>query len=266
MNADRCISPHARDEPEGEGERERERREVQNPHAPEPGPAPAPTNTPAGVPDGRRTTQRPVEAVPRPNMPPIPGPSTVAVQPPPAPAPTINDPPRRPRPLVRTGAGVQRALPTDRRPPPPAVSPHFSTPGQTMVAPMRLSPTRAPTEPLSDGPQEPGSDWYFGHDGIDASFLSRAASELERSEALLSQSSQQSVTQASQPQQEVISVDDDDGNKENTLSGPGFMKRTLEQQVEIDGSVIDISAEIIEGPRTHRPIDDDDVISIGSDD
>ncbi|KAH9959581.1 hypothetical protein BC827DRAFT_491257 [Russula dissimulans] len=206
--------------------------------------------------------QRPVEAAARPHMPPIPGPSTRAVQPPP-PA-TINDPPRRPQPLVRTG--VQRALPTNRRPPPPATSPHFSTPGPTMVAPMRLSPTRAPTEPLSDEPQEPGSDWYFGHDGIDASFLSRAASELERSEALLSQSSQQSITRPSQPQQEVISIDDDDGDKENSLTGPGFMTRTLEQQVEVDGSMIDISAEIIEGPRTHRPIDNDDVISIGSDD
>jgi len=50
------------------------------------------------------------------------------------------------------------------------------------------------------------------------------------------------------------------------LTRPGFTKRTLERQVEIGGSVVDISAEIIEGPRTHRSIDNDDVISIGSDD
>lgn len=137
-----------------------------------------------------------------------------------------------------------------------------------MVTPMRLSPTRATTEPLADGPQEPGSDWYFGHDGIDASFLSRAVSELERSEALLSQpASQQSFPPPSQSRHEVIFVDEEDDNKENNLMGPAVVRRTLERQIDIGGSVIDISAEIIEPARTQRPIDDDDdVISIGSDD
>jgi len=134
-----------------------------------------------------------------------------------------------------------------------------------MVAPMRLSPTRAGTEPLADDPPEPGSDWYFGHDGINESFLSRAASELDRSEALLSQSSQQSFPPPSQPRHEVIVVGDYD-DKENTVA-PGVVRRTLERQIELNGSVIDLSSEIIEGPRIQRPIDDDDdVISIGSDD
>ena len=134
-----------------------------------------------------------------------------------------------------------------------------------MVAPLRLSPTRAPTEPLADEPSEPGSEYYFGHDGIDASFLSRAASELERSEAQLSQSSQQALSQLRRPQ-EVIFVDDGNDDKENNLTGPGVVRRTLQRQIQISGSVIDISAEITEGARTLRPIDDDDVISIGSND
>jgi len=133
-----------------------------------------------------------------------------------------------------------------------------------MVAPMRLSPTRAGTEPLADEPPEPGSDWYFGHDGIDASFFSRAASELDRTEALLSQSSQQSFPPPSEPRHEVIDVGDHD-DKENTIA-PGVVRRTIERQIELNGSVIDLSAEIIEGPRIQCPIDNDDVISIGSDD
>jgi hypothetical protein len=136
-----------------------------------------------------------------------------------------------------------------------------------MVAPMRLSPTRATTEPLADEPSEPGSDWYFGHDGIDASFISRAASELERTEAQLSQSSQPSLSQPSQPPREVIFVDDENDDKENILTGRGVVRRTLQRQVQICGSLIDLSAEIVEGPRVqHRPMDDDDVISIGSND
>jgi hypothetical protein len=126
---------------------------------------------------------------------------------------------------------------------------------------MRLSPTRAGTEPLADEPPEPGSDWYFAQDGIDASFLSRAASELDRTEALLSQSSQQSFPPPSQPRHEVIVVGDD-----NDTIGPIVVRRTLERQIELNGSLIDISAEIIEGPRIQRPVDNDDVISIGSDD
>jgi hypothetical protein len=132
---------------------------------------------------------------------------------------------------------------------------------------MRLSPTRAATEPLADEPQEPGSDWYFGHDGIDASFFSRAASELERSDARLSQSSQQSISPPNQPQREVIVVDEEDDDKENNaLITPGVMRRAL-GQLEIEGSMIDVSVEVIEeGARIQHPIDNDDVISIGSDD
>jgi hypothetical protein len=133
-----------------------------------------------------------------------------------------------------------------------------------MVTPMRLSPTRAGTEPLADELPEPGSDWYFGHDGIDASFLSRAASELDRTEALLSQSSQQSFPPPSQPRREATLVGDHD-DKENTTA-PRVVRRTLERQIELNGSVIDLSAEIIEGPRIQCPIDNDDVISIGSND
>jgi hypothetical protein len=135
-----------------------------------------------------------------------------------------------------------------------------------MVAPMRLSPTRAPTEPLPDEPSEPGSEWYFGHDGIDASFLSRAASELERSEAMLSQSSQQSIPPPNQLQREVIVVGEEDDDKENSSIGPRVVRRTLQRRIEIGGSVIDLSAEIVEEARMPRPVDNDDVISIGSDD
>jgi hypothetical protein len=130
---------------------------------------------------------------------------------------------------------------------------------------MRLSPTRAATEPLADEPPEPGSDWYFAHDDIDASFLSRAASELERSEALLSQSSQQSIPPPSQPQREVIVVDEDEDKENNASITPGVMRRAL-GQLEIEGSMIDVSVEVIEGARIQHPIDNDDVISIGSDD
>jgi hypothetical protein len=155
-----------------------------------------------------------------------------------------------------------------------SASPHFSTPGggATVVAPMRLSPTRGSTAPLSDDPPEPDSDWYFAHDGIDAAFLSHAASELERSEAMLSQSqsqsSQQSFPVLSQPLHEVIFVDDrDDKENASVRRERGIMRRTAQGRLEIDGSVIDLSAEIIEGPRIQPPrVDNDDVISIGSDD
>jgi hypothetical protein len=144
---------------------------------------------------------------------------------------------------------------------------------------MGLSPTRGSTAPLEDRPPaEPGSDWYFSHDGIDAAFLSRAASELERSEALLSSQSQSSQQQQPPPnqqqqqqQREVIFLDADDDDKENatlgTVGSGGVVRRTAQRQIRIDGSVIDLSAEIIEGPRIHPPrVDNDDVISIGSDD
>ena len=155
---------------------------------------PPPILAPAlAVPDARRAA-RPRVDVPaaRTNVPPIPGPSNDTVQP--HPSPTVTDKHRRPQPLARLPCRTPRPHPKpstcrDAR----ATSPHFSTPGATMVAPMSLSPTRAPTEPLADEPPEPGSDWYFGHDGIDASFLSHAASELERSEVLLPQSSQSST-------------------------------------------------------------------------
>lgn len=58
---------------------------------------------------------------------------------------------------------------------------------------------RAGTEPLADEHLGPGLEWYFGHDSINESFLSWAASELDWSEALLSQSLQQSFPLPCQP-------------------------------------------------------------------
>ena len=258
-NTDCCVSPNSQNEPEAEGGGNGRGARV-----PPPIPAPAPA-----VPDARQAA-RPRVDVPtaRPNVPPIPGPSNDTVQP--QPPPTINDEHRHPQPLARLSRRTPRPGPSDPSTSRDAraTSPHFSTPGATMVAPMRLSPTRAPTEPLADELPEPGSDWYFGHDGIDASFLSRAASELERSEALLSQSSQpsrqQSIPPPSQRQHEIIVVGEDDDDKENTSIAPRVMGRPLERQHGIGGSVIDLS-EIIEGARIQRP-ENDDVISIGSDD
>ncbi len=257
LNTDRLVSPDAHNEPEAEGEGEGHRVPV-----PPPVLAPAPV-----VPNAQRTAQPRVNVpATHPNVPPNPGPYNNIIQPPP---PTVNDEHRRPRPLAQLASRAPQpdlSVPSTSRGV-PATSPHFATPGATMVAPMRLSPTRAGTEPLADDPPEPGSDWYFGHDGIDASFLSRAASELDRSEALLSQSSQQSFPPPSQQRHEVISVGDDD-DKENAIA-PRVMRRTLERRFELDGSMIDLSAEIIEGPRIQRPqrpVDNDDVISIGSDD
>ena len=254
LNTDHSASPDAHNELEADGG---EGRGVQ---VPLPVPAPAPV-----VPDIQQTVQ-PRANVPatRPNVPPIPGPPNNTIQP--APPPTINDEHRRPRPLAQLARRAPQpnpSVPSSSRGA-STTSSHFATPGATMAAPMRLSPTRAGTEPLADEPQEPGSDWYFGHDGIDASFLSRAASELDRTEALLSQSSQQSFPPPSQPRHEVIVVGDHD-DKENTIA-PRVVRRTIERQIELNGSVIDLSAEIIEGPRIQRPVDNDDVISIGSND
>ncbi|KAH9068363.1 hypothetical protein EDB83DRAFT_2376063 [Lactarius deliciosus] len=133
--------------------------------------------------------------------------------------------------------------------PAPATSPHFRTQSPTLVAPVRLSPTRASTEPLADDPPEPGSDYYFKHDDIDAAFLSRAASELERSEATLAQSSQQSFPPPSQPRREVFFVDDDD-DKENTLVKP---RAARPRQIVSEASVIDLSAEIVNVGRIRPP-------------
>ena len=137
-----------------------------------------------------------------------------------------------------------------------------------MVAHMGLSPTRATTEPLADDPPEPGSDYYFRHDDIDAAFLSRAASELERSEATLAQSSQQSFPPPSQPRREIFFVDDDDDDKENTSVRPRVTRQTGARPIVSEESVIILSAENVHGARIHPPrVDnDDDVISIGSDD
>ena len=254
LNTDHFASPDAHNELEAEVEGEGRGVQV---------PLPVPTLAPVAS-DVQRTAQ-PRANVPatRTNVPPIPGPSNNIIQPPPPP--TVNGEHRHPRPLAQLARRAPQpdpSVPSSSRGA-SATSSHFATPGATMVAPMRLSPTRAGTEPLADEPPEQGSDWYFGHDGINASFLSRAASELDRSEALLSQSSQQSFPPPSQPRHEAIVVGDDD-DKENTIA-PRVVRRTLERQVELDGSMVDLSVEIIEGPRTQRPIDNDDVISIGSD-
>lgn len=233
LNTDHFSSPDAHNDIEAEGEGES--------YGVRP---PAPV-----VPDVQRTAQpRANVPVTRPNVLPVTGPSNNTTQPPP---PTLNGEQRRapqPHPSVPSSS---RGM--------PVTSSHFATPGPTMVAPMRLSPLRAGTEPLADDPVEPGSDWYFEHDGINESFFSRAASELDRSEALLSQSSQQSFPPPSQPRHEVIVVGDGD-DKENTIV-PTVVRRTLQRQFELNGSVIDLSAEIIE-----RTVDDDDVISIESND
>ena len=122
---------------------------------------------------------------------------------------------------------------------------------------------------MADDLPEPGSDWYFGPNRIDVSFLSRAASELERSEALLSQSlqpsTQQSIPPRNQRQHEIIVVGEEDDDKENTSIAPRVIGRPLERQYGIGGSVINLS-EVIEGARIQRPVENDDVISIGSDD
>jgi hypothetical protein len=257
LNADHSASPDAHNELEAEGQGEGRREQV-----------PPPVSAPAPIaPDVQRMAQ-PRANVPatRPNVPPIPSPSNNTIQPPPPPPPAVNNELRRPPPLAQLAHRAPKphpSVPSSSRGA-SVTSSHFATPGPTTVASMRLSPTRAGTEPLADEPSEPGSEWYFGHDSIDESFLTRAASELDRSEALLSQSSQRSFPPPSQPRREVIVVGDDD-DKENTTSS-GVVRRTLERHIALNGSVIDISAEIIEGPRIQRPVDNDDVISIGSED
>ena len=261
-DTDRRVSPDAQHDPEGEGEA----REVQVPPAPAPVPAvrSVPEPVPADMPGAGRAAPTHVNATARPDPPPVPGPSSGTVQLPPHSTDNTQHP--QPRPLARRSQQPGPSAPSTTSTIAPTTSPHFSTPGATMVASMGLSPTRATTEPLADEPSEPGSDWYFGHDGIDASFISRAASELERTEAQLSQSSQQALSQLHQPPNEVISVDDENDDKENTSTGPGVVRRTLQRQVQVCGSVIDLSAEIIEGARVQRRPIDDDVISIGSND
>ena len=63
----------------------------------------------------------------------------------------------------------------------------------------------------------------------------------------------------------MIVVGEEDDDKENASIAPRVVGRPLERQYEIGGSVIDLS-EIIEGVRIQRPFENDDVISIGSDD
>ncbi|KAI0303792.1 hypothetical protein B0F90DRAFT_1326647 [Multifurca ochricompacta] len=209
-----------------------------------------------------RTVQSRVATSARPNQPArVPG--HVARSPSP---PMVNNQPSRARSLVnhdpRPGPSASSGNPAL------ATSPHFSTPGPNMVSHMRLSPTRASTTPLADELGEPGSDWYYTQDDIDPGFFSGGASELERSEALLPQPSQQPFLPPSQAEREVIFVDDKDNDKENASVGPGFVRRTIERQMGVDGAVIDLSAEVTEGPRIRpsRVDDDSDVISIGSDD
>ncbi|KAI0288030.1 hypothetical protein BC826DRAFT_1108025 [Russula brevipes] len=239
------LDPNDRIESDAESEGEGEGREV---HASQLLPLPLPLPMPMP------------HAPARPNIPPVAGPSNGDIQPPPPP-PTVTKQLGQPRPLARRTPRPGPSAPSTSRTALPT-PPHFSTPGATMVAPMGLPSSRAPTEPLADEPPEPGSDWYFGHDSIDATFLSRAASELERSEAILSQPSQQSFSSRSQPLREIIYVDDE---ADKVLTGPGVVRRTLQQQSEYGGSVIDVTAEIVQGARIRRPIDNDDVISIGSD-
>ena len=267
LKTDRRLSPHAQQDPEDDGQGEGEIREVQVLPAPAPPPAlpNAPPPMPTTLPDARRTAQTRVDATTaRQVAPPIPGPSNGATQPPPLSA--ANNQLSQPRPLTRHGRQPGPSAPSTYRTA-PATSSHFSTPSTAVVDPMRLSPTRAATEPLEDEPSEHGSDWYFGHDGIDASFISRAASELERTEAQLSQSSQPSLSQPQQSQV-VINIDDEDGDKENTSTGRRVVRRTVRrQQLQISSrSVVDLSAEITEDSRIQRPVDNDDVISIGSND
>jgi hypothetical protein len=247
------LSPNAQHEPEIEEVRE------EQPAPPVPAPArqgapgPIPGNLPVTRPRAAGT-ERLAQAV----APPL----NRVMRPPPV----INEQPHRLPPPADHSR--QPGPSTSTSNPAPATSSHFRSQSPTMVVPMRLSPTRAATEPLADDPPEPGSDYYFRHDDIDAAFLSRAASELERSEATLAQSSQQSFPPPSQPRREIFFVDDDDDDKENTSVRPGVARQRGLRQIASDGSVIDLSAEVVNVGRV-RPLrvdNDDDVISIGSDD
>ncbi|KAF8263897.1 hypothetical protein EI94DRAFT_1739786 [Lactarius quietus] len=115
--------------------------------------------------------------------------------------------------------------------PPPADSEQLRRPPPPMDFSRQPGPSRQP----------PGSDYYFRHDDIDAAFLSRAASELERSEATL-------------PRKHLL--------------GPRVVRQRGLRQIASDGSVIDLSAEIVNVGRIppSQMDNDDDVISIGSDD
>jgi len=220
-------------------------------------PMPPPASAPRVAPGESLPVTRPrAPATNRPNAPnqavaPISG----RVVPPP---PVDNEQPRR-LPQPASGPSTSTSDPTL------ATSSHIRSQSPTMVAPMGLSPTRAATEPLADDLPEPGSDYYFRHDDIDAAFLSRAASELERSEATLALSSQQSFPPPSQPRREIFFVDDDDDDKENTSLRPRVAGQRGARQLASNGSVIDLSAEMVGRIRPPQ-MDNDDVISIGSDD
>lgn len=252
------LSPNAQHEPDIEEIRD------EQPVPPMPPPASAPRGAPGPIPESLPVTRPRAAATNRPNAPnqavaPISG----RVLPPP---PVDNEQLRRqPQPTDHSRQPGPSTSTSDHT---LVTSSHFRSQSPTMVAPMRLSPTRAATEPLSDELPEPGSDYYFRHDDIDAAFLSRAASELERSEATLALSSQQSFPPPSQPRREIFFVDDDDDDKENTLVRPRVAGQRGARQIASDGSVIEISAEMAQVGRIRPPRMDnnDDVISIGSDD
>ncbi|KAH9058400.1 hypothetical protein EDB87DRAFT_1626557 [Lactarius vividus] len=247
------LDPNAQHEPDIE--------EIRDEQPAPPVLAPAPWDAPAPIPESPLVAWPPIAAMDNLNAPtqaiaPILGPLNNVVRSPPVDSERLR---RMPSP-----ADDSRQPGPSTSNPALATSSHFRTQSPTLVAPMRLSPTRASTEPLADDPPEPGSDYYFKHDDIDAAFLSRAASELERSEATLAQSSQQALPPPSQPRREVFFVDDDD-DKENTSVKP---RAARSRQLVSEASVIDLSAEIVNVGRIRSPPtnDDGDVISIGSDD
>ena len=248
FDTDPRLSPNAQHEPDIEEIRD------EQPAPPVPAPAPAPQGVPENLPVTRPRAAGTTQAV----APPL----NRVVRPPPV----VNEQPHRLPPPADHSR--QPGPSTSTTNPAPATSSYFRSHSPTMVEPMRLSPTRAATEPLVDDLPEPGSDYYFRHDDIDAAFLSRAASELERSEATLAQSSQQSFPPPSQPRREIFFVDDDDDDKENTSLRPSVARQRGARQIASDGSVIDLSAGVVDMGRI-RPLrmdKDEDVISIGSDD
>lgn len=242
------LSPNAQHEPDIE--------EIRDEQPAPPVPEPAPQGVPGPIPPVTRpraagTTQA------------VAPPSNHVVRPPPV----VNEQPHRLPPPADHSRQLGPSTSTSN--PAPATSSYFRSHSPTVVEPMTLSPTRAATEPLADDLPEPGSDYYFRHDEIDAAFLSRAASELERSEATLAQSSQQSFPPPSQPRREIFFVDDDDDDdKENASLRPSAARQRGTRQIASDGSVIDLSAGFVDMGRI-RPLrtdEDEDVISIGSDD
>ena len=108
-------------------------------------PVPSPLLTPAPAVSDTRRAARPRVDVPaaRPTVPPNPSPSNDTVQS--HPPPTVNDEHRRPQPLAHLPRRTPRPHPSESftSRDAGATSPHFSTPGAIIVAPMRLSPTRA---------------------------------------------------------------------------------------------------------------------------